>query len=89
MPPESTHTHTLTTGFELNEFRPFSTAVGTSLKKVMVKMFTGSVILSEVWTRKSCVTSDLKAELHNTPTFDDSNRKNTLRRVNYRSELFS
>ena len=45
MPPESTHI--LTTGFELNEFRPFSTAVGTSLKKeVMVKMFTGSVILS-------------------------------------------
>ena len=55
-----TRTHT----FELNEFRPFSTAVGTLLKKeVMVKMFTGSVILSEVWTRKSCVTSDLKAEL--------------------------
>ena len=25
-------------------------------------MFAGSVILSEVWTRKSCVTSDLKAE---------------------------
>ena len=29
---------------------------------VMVKMFTSSVILSEVWTRKLCVTSDLKAE---------------------------
>ena len=25
-------------------------------------MFTGFVILSEIWTRKSCVTSDLKAE---------------------------
>ena len=46
MPPESTHT--LTTGFELNEFRPFSTAVGSSLKEeVMVKIFTGSVIWSE------------------------------------------
>ena len=43
-----THMHTLTTPFELNEFRPFSTAVGTLLKKeVMVKMFTGSVILSK------------------------------------------
>ena len=49
MPPESTHTHTLTTQFELNEFRPFSTAVGTSLKEeVTVKTFTGSVVLSEV-----------------------------------------
>ena len=55
MSPESTHT--LTTWFEFNYFRPFSTAVGTSLKKeVTVKMFTGSVIL------KSCVTSDLKAK---------------------------
>ena len=37
----------------------------TSLKKeamVMVKMFNGSVILSEGWTRKSWVTSDVKAE---------------------------
>ena len=46
MPPESTHTHTLTTAFELNEFSSFfSTAVGTSLKEeVMVKLLTGSVI---------------------------------------------
>ena len=31
-------------------------------EEVMVKTFTGSDILSEVWTRKSCVTLDLKAE---------------------------
>ena len=32
----------------LNEFRPFSTAFGASLKKeVMVKIFTGNVMWSE------------------------------------------
>ena len=56
MPPRKhTHTHTLTTRFELNEFRPFATAVGTSLKEeMMVKMFTGSVIFSGLDLHAMC-----------------------------------
>ena len=47
-PPKAhTHTHTQTTGFELNEFRAFSTAVCTSLKEEVNVENAGSVIVSE------------------------------------------
>ena len=62
MSSESTHTHTLTTWFELNEFLFYSSWHLTKKGGDGENSHWFCHFEQMVWTRKSCVTSDLKAE---------------------------